>query len=62
MVADALSRIPYINNISTISSVNLEDLLSLYQGDSYFSPILETLQNPEAASPKQLVKAKNFEL
>jgi ''chromo'' (CHRromatin Organisation MOdifier) domain./Integrase core domain. len=62
VVADALSRIPHVNNISIISSVDLEDLIPLYQGDPYFSSILETLQNPEAASEKQLAKAKNFEL
>jgi RNase H-like domain found in reverse transcriptase/Reverse transcriptase (RNA-dependent DNA polymerase)/Integrase zinc binding domain len=62
VVADALSRIPHINSISTISSVDLEELIPLYQGDPYFSPILDTLQNPEAASEKQHAKAKHFEL
>ena len=61
VVADALSRIPSVNNISTLSLVDLENLLSLYQQDSYFSPILETLQNPEESSPKELARAKYFE-
>jgi hypothetical protein len=47
VVADALSRIPYVNNISTVTSLDLDNLLPLYQEDTYFAPILETLQHPE---------------
>ena len=61
VVADALSRIPSINNLSAIS-LDLEDLTSLYEKDSYFSPIWDTLLNPEDASEKQLARAKHFKL
>ena len=62
VVTDALSRISYINNISTVISLNLDNLLLLYQGDTYFAPILETLQHPGKAFEKSLIRAKHFEL
>ena len=61
MVADALSRIPSINNLSTIS-LDLGDLISLYKKDPYFAYILETLQNIKEASEKQIARAKHFKL
>jgi hypothetical protein len=60
VVADALSRIPYLSNISAIT-INFEDLQPLYEKDSYFAPILEALQNPDV-SEKQHARAKHFEL
>ena len=30
--------------------------------DSYFGPILDTLQNPDQASEKQKTRAKHFEI
>ena len=62
MVADALSRIPHLNNIITLSALDLDNLLNLYQQDHYFAPILETLQHPQDATPKELARAKHFEL
>ena len=62
VVADALSRIPNINSISVLSTLDLNNLTFLYQQDPYFAPILETLQNPGNASEKSLARAKHFEL
>jgi hypothetical protein len=61
VVADALSRIPAVNNLSAIS-LDLGDLTSLYEKDPYFSLVWETLLNPEEASEKQLARAKHFKL
>ena len=61
MVANTLFRILVINNLSTIS-LDLGDLLPLYNKDSYFAHILETLQNIKDASEKQLARAKYFKL
>jgi hypothetical protein len=62
VVADALSRIPNINSISVLSTLDLDNLTFLYQQDPYFAPILETLQNLGNASEKSLARAKHFEL
>ena len=47
--------------ISTLS-LDLNNLTFLYQQDSYFAPILETLQNLGNVSKKSLARAKHFEL
>ena len=36
--------------------------MDLYQQDSYFAPILETLQLPQDTTPKELARAKHFEI
>ena len=62
VVADVLSRISNINSISVLSTLNLNNLIFLYQQDPYFAPILETFQNLGNASEKSLARAKHFEL
>lgn len=64
VVADALSRMPQISTITTISTelINEQDLIQAYQQDNHLSNILETLQNPNNANKKQLAQVKNYQL
>ena len=64
IVADALSRQPHLNSITTIATTLMDndDLKQAYQTDNYFGPILDTLQNPNQADEKQKTCAKHFEI
>ena len=62
VVADALSRMPHLANITTIS-ITIDDkvLQKGYQEDEYFAPIYDILKL-ENVDEKQKAKAKHFEL
>jgi len=64
IVADALSRQPHLNSITTIATTLMDNdvLKRAYQTDNYFGPILDTLQNPNQADEKQKTRAKHFEI
>jgi hypothetical protein len=63
IVADALSRKPHLNAITTLTTTLADDQTfeQGYQQDKYFVQILETLQYPEQADEKAKAKAKHFE-
>jgi len=52
VVADALSRIPEVNEMVSIltAQVPTQEIKAGYQLDGYFQPILQTLDNYAAAS------------
>ena len=62
IVANALSRKPHLNVITTLTTTLADDQTfeQGYQQDKYFAQILETLQNPEQANKKAKAKAKHF--
>ena len=62
-MADALSRKPHLNAITTLTTTLADDKTfeQGYQQDKYFVQILETLQYPEQADKKAKAKAKHFE-
>ncbi|CAJ0647813.1 3557_t:CDS:2, partial [Entrophospora sp. SA101] len=63
VVADALSRKPYLSVISVISTTLIENdkLAKSYQEDKHFTPIWDILHNPNA-TVKQKAQVKNYEL
>jgi len=63
-VADALSRQPHLNAMTTITAILMNDdtLKQSYHTDNYFGPILDTLRNPDQANEKQKAHAKYFEI
>ena len=66
VVADALSRLSHLANISASAvSVQFDDHLNweqAYLKDSYFDPIWNILNKLENSDPKQQMKVKYFEL
>jgi hypothetical protein len=65
VVADALSRQPHLNAITSTMTTSLIDddkLEKAYQADKYFGPILSALRNPDQIDEKQKNRAKYFEL
>ena len=61
VVADALSRQPYLANLSVITSY-LENFEKKYLEDKYFAPIYKTLKSPSQSDKKQQAYARNYEL
>ncbi|CAJ0633997.1 3019_t:CDS:2 [Entrophospora sp. SA101] len=64
VVADALSRLPYLANVSIISTQldNHINWKEAYLNDNYFGPIWNILNNLENSDAKQQARAKYFEL
>jgi hypothetical protein len=63
VVADALSRKPQINSMTTLTATLADDetFEQGYEHDKYFAQILETLQHPDQSNEKSRARAKNFE-
>ncbi|CAG8638636.1 1222_t:CDS:1, partial [Paraglomus occultum] len=64
MVADALSRQPHLNTMTTVTTTLMNDdtLMKAYRVDNYFRHILDALRNPDQANEKQKSRAKHFEI
>ena len=65
VVADALSRIPQINNIISINTTLIkdEDLIERYKSDKYFDSIYEILtQNTKLLTAKKIARVKHYKL
>ena len=63
VVADALSRKPQINSMTTLTTTLVDDetFEQGYEQNKYFAQILETLQHPDQSNEKSRARAKNFE-